>query len=104
VDKVVAKRPDIMTLDVLKDHSDDYNVSVRVVTVQAKDTVPAPLRVLVSFGQHAREIVTSEVGLELLRVLAGDQAVPKVRPESRLRWALIVYLCGLRFSWGLFHI
>lgn len=73
-----------MKLDVLAGRSDDYNVSMRLVTVLSKKVVSAPLRVLISFGQHGREIVTSEVALELLQVLAGERPLPTVREISAL--------------------
>lgn len=37
------------------------------------------IRILLDFGEHARELVSSETGLRLLRILAeGDEAVRRV--------------------------
>ena len=54
-----------------------YSATVEVVsyTVTGADQLPqGPLKLLLSFGEHAREFISSETGLHLLRLLA-DPAV-----------------------------
>ncbi|KAL6771740.1 CGL90 [Auxenochlorella protothecoides x Auxenochlorella symbiontica] len=75
VGAIISRRPEYMeanqTIFVVPDMS--YNSTLRIVTVEPGGltaTHTDKLRILVNFGQHARELVTSEIALGLLRVLA----------------------------------
>lgn len=50
-----------------------YKATIDVVTVDfhaaTKSTEP-PLRVFLNFGEHGRELITTDVGLHVLRLLA----------------------------------
>ncbi|KVI05201.1 Peptidase M14, carboxypeptidase A [Cynara cardunculus var. scolymus] len=37
-------------------------------------------RILLSFGQHARELITTELALKILSILSGEQSLPKRNP------------------------
>lgn len=50
-----------------------YSASIDVVTVdfhKATASTEPPLRVFLNFGEHGRELITTDVGLHVLRLLA----------------------------------
>ncbi|KAL4580227.1 hypothetical protein LXL04_016412 [Taraxacum kok-saghyz] len=60
-----------------------YKADLNVVTYcqnisDIKDS--SKLRILLSFGQHARELITSEVALKMLYRLSEEQTLPKRNP------------------------
>ncbi|XP_042381537.1 putative metallocarboxypeptidase ECM14 [Zingiber officinale] len=72
----VVRHPDTLTMETIKAGNKGYAAEVLVVTYnrQTEDVDDqSKLRVLLSFGQHGRELITSEVALQLLSVLAKER-------------------------------
>ncbi|BBN15487.1 hypothetical protein MPTK1_6g20000 [Marchantia polymorpha subsp. ruderalis] len=81
VKSLVERHPQIMSMEVLKGESDGYKTEITVVTVEAggrKSSHDQKMRLLLDFGQHGRELVTSEVAFRLLQTLGGERPVGEV--------------------------
>jgi hypothetical protein len=78
VDAVVDRHPSIMRGEVLKAAVDGYSAEMSVVTVSPgglDGEVDGKLRILLNFGEHARELVTSELALRVLSMLGGERNI-----------------------------
>jgi hypothetical protein len=67
-----------MSLESMQRGNDNYTVSMEVVTVdwslaQSDSASVERLRLLIDFGEHARELISAEVGLRLLELLADKE-------------------------------
>jgi hypothetical protein len=59
-------------LEIFAHTEDNYSAELPVVTVHPVLRTPAEiLRVVLDFGEHAREFITSEVALHLLKLLVN---------------------------------
>eukprot|EP00240_Pyramimonas_obovata_P012785 CAMPEP_0118941946 /NCGR_PEP_ID=MMETSP1169-20130426/35031_1 /TAXON_ID=36882 /ORGANISM="Pyramimonas obovata, Strain CCMP722" /LENGTH=258 /DNA_ID=CAMNT_0006886845 /DNA_START=169 /DNA_END=942 /DNA_ORIENTATION=+ len=70
---IARAHSDIMSVESFTKTMDGYNSELMVVTVEmGPKTIPAEskLRMFLNFGQHGREIITSDVALRLLELLA----------------------------------
>eukprot|EP00951_Prasinocladus_malaysianus_P045429 scaffold604684_cov46-Prasinocladus_malaysianus.AAC.1 len=68
-------------MEVKHEDSNGYAIDMQVVTVEPAgltDDHTDKIRVLLDFGEHARELVSSETGLALLRVLANQAEIAHV--------------------------
>lgn len=77
----MGRHPDRLTMETLRAGNKGYSAELLVVTYnQFKKTIDDNLkfRILLSFGQHGRELITSEVALRLLRILCEEYTLPKV--------------------------
>ncbi|KAJ7529826.1 hypothetical protein O6H91_15G068200 [Diphasiastrum complanatum] len=75
ISALVSRHPMMMTEKVWKSVVVGYSTEMTIVTVEPggrRPNLERRLRVLLNFGQHARELVTSEVALRLLKILAGE--------------------------------
>lgn len=75
VEALVARHRDKMQMKVLRSVSTGYSAEISVVTFaqrQEKAEDDQKIRILLNFGQHGREMITSEVALRLLNILAGE--------------------------------
>ncbi|KAL2620622.1 hypothetical protein R1flu_000827 [Riccia fluitans] len=85
---LVEHHPQIMSMEVLKGEQDGYEVEITVVTVEpggrdiSQDT---KMRLLLDFGQHGRELVTSEVAFRLLQTLGGESPFGEVDLDALVR-------------------
>ncbi|KAL3681307.1 hypothetical protein R1sor_024263 [Riccia sorocarpa] len=88
VRELVERHPRIMSVEVLKGEQDGYEAEITVVTVEpgGRD-VPQDMkmRLLLDFGQHGRELVTSEVAFRLLQTLAGERPFREVHLDALVR-------------------
>lgn len=81
VERLVAANPDIMKMEIRHAQDGDYRADIQVVTVELGGLTPAhstKARVLIDFGEHGREFISSEVGLRLLQVLADPQQLRNI--------------------------
>lgn len=85
----VARSPDTMSYDIKSAQSGDYAVRLPIVSAApggrgsaAAAGAPPRTRVLISFGQHAREHITVELGLRFLEVLAAPGALSKYTGDA----------------------
>ncbi|XP_024522319.1 carboxypeptidase A2 isoform X2 [Selaginella moellendorffii] len=76
LDALVARHPSTMSLEGIQaDASDGYKAEIRVVTVAGSvqaSSFDDRVRIFLNFGQHGRELITSEVALRLLRILSRE--------------------------------
>ncbi|KAG0554125.1 hypothetical protein KC19_12G064800 [Ceratodon purpureus] len=78
VDALVDRHPSIMRREVLEAAVEGYATEMSVVTVAPGGLDggdDGKLRVLLNFGEHARELVTSEFALRLLSMLGGEHNI-----------------------------
>nr|XP_028946088.1 carboxypeptidase A2-like [Malus domestica] len=82
---LVFRHPDELTLDTMKSRNKGYSAEIAIVTYcrrrQETDDQPK-LRILLSFGQHGRELITSELALRILSILSKEQFLPNLDPVS----------------------
>ncbi|KAM1133021.1 hypothetical protein ACFX15_041598 [Malus domestica] len=82
---LVFRHPDELTLDTMKSRNKGYSAEIAIVTYcrrrQETDDQPK-LRILLSFGQHGRELITSELALRILSILSKEQFLPNLDPAS----------------------
>eukprot|EP00884_Botryococcus_braunii_P001474 jgi/Botrbrau1/11327/Bobra.0038s0087.2 len=93
IQKLVQQYPDIMRIDDIKRTDKEYESSLEVVTVE-----PGGLsfdhqhkyRLLLNFGEHGRELITVEMALHLLHLLADpdkivQRSVERGNPAHKIR-------------------
>lgn len=71
----MGRHPDTLTMETIRAGNMGYFAQISVTTFdRAKTKKPDSLkfRILLSFGQHGRELITSELALHLLSVLTGE--------------------------------
>ncbi|XP_042439132.1 uncharacterized protein LOC122024543 isoform X3 [Zingiber officinale] len=77
----VVRHPDTLTMETIKEGNKGYAAEILVVTYnQHTEDVDdqSKFRILLSFGQHGRELITSEVAWQLLSVLAKECNMQRV--------------------------
>ncbi|XP_047324928.1 carboxypeptidase A6-like [Impatiens glandulifera] len=82
---LVRRHPDKLNLDSFGSTSREYHAEMNVVTYCRNRTEiddRSKLRILLSFGQHGRELITSEVAFRLLSILSEEQFLPSIDPAS----------------------
>ncbi|KAI8474965.1 MAG: Zn-dependent exopeptidase [Monoraphidium minutum] len=89
---MAAANPDTMSAQTKTAQDGDYRADVLVVTLEPgglSTSRSGKARLLLDFGQHGREFITSEVGLQFLRTLTNstllDAAAGSARRAARLR-------------------
>ncbi|KAK3155847.1 hypothetical protein QOZ80_2AG0099460 [Eleusine coracana subsp. coracana] len=85
IKNLVARHPDKLSMDTLQASNKGYSAKLFVVTFnQVKESADngPKVHVLLSFGQHGRELITSEVALRLLYVLTEKQKIAGVDLSS----------------------
>jgi len=99
VSAIVQEHSDTMTIEDVEAEDNGYRAEIQVVTVEPggltdEATQSKKTRLFFNFGQHARELITSEVCLRLLSLLAMpiDELVARVaqRPDEQQRLKLIL--------------
>lgn len=73
VNRLVDSHSDFATKDTIVREDEGYAANISVITVGQDYNADAknPLRLLFNFGEHARELITSEVALDFLTDLLG---------------------------------
>ncbi|KAF3446887.1 hypothetical protein FNV43_RR12067 [Rhamnella rubrinervis] len=82
---MVHRHPDKFTLETFKSGNKGYRAEVGVVTYcrRRQDTDDSSkFRILLSFGQHGRELITSELALRILSILSEESLPPNMDPAS----------------------
>ncbi|PKA47823.1 hypothetical protein AXF42_Ash020226 [Apostasia shenzhenica] len=85
VKALVGRHEDKLTMETLGAANKGYSAEVLVVTynhVNDQQKNDLKFRILLSFGQHGREIITTEVALHLLLILSGELRVVGIDPTS----------------------
>ncbi|XP_051124066.1 metallocarboxypeptidase A-like protein MCYG_01475 [Andrographis paniculata] len=79
IESLVDRHPDKFTIDKISSKNKGYEAQIRVVNYcrnQKHNDEGAKLRILFSFGQHARELITTELALRLLSILSEEEFLP----------------------------
>ncbi|XP_047080678.1 metallocarboxypeptidase A-like protein ARB_03789 [Lolium rigidum] len=82
---LVARNSDSLTMDTVRASNKGYSAEMFVVTFNhAKETVEdgSKIKIMLSFGQHGRELITSEVALSLLYILTEKRRIAGVDLSS----------------------
>lgn len=82
---LVNRHPDKLLLETVKSGSRDYQAEVKVVTYcrrRQESDDRSKFRILLSFGQHGRELITSELALRILTILSEERFLPNMDPAS----------------------
>ncbi|KAG6517497.1 hypothetical protein ZIOFF_020889 [Zingiber officinale] len=77
----VVRHPDTLTMETIKAGNKGYAAEILVVTYNrhTEDVDDqSKFRILLSFGQHGRELITSEVAWQLLSILAKERNMQRV--------------------------
>ncbi|OAY67457.1 hypothetical protein ACMD2_06696 [Ananas comosus] len=82
---LVARHSDSLNMESVRAGSKGYLAEVVVVTynrVKKHISDKVKFRILMSFGQHGRELITSEVAFRLLSVLTEEHIIPGTEPTT----------------------
>ncbi|XP_031254636.1 metallocarboxypeptidase A-like protein TRV_02598 [Pistacia vera] len=86
IKSLVDRHPDKLTMETIKTGNKGYSAEISVVTYcrrRRKDVEGrSKFRILLSFGQHGRELITSELALRILSILSEEQFLPTMDPAS----------------------
>ncbi|KAI5079538.1 hypothetical protein GOP47_0005017 [Adiantum capillus-veneris] len=90
IEALAFRHPQSMLVESWKSEVDGYSSEILVATVEHRSNIKVEkkkYRLLLSFGQHGRELITSEVALRLLRILVGEKE-PAVFNNVKIRMLL----------------
>ncbi|KAJ6736507.1 PROTEASE FAMILY M14 CARBOXYPEPTIDASE AB [Salix viminalis] len=82
---LVHRHPDKLTVETIKTGNKGYKAEITVVTYcrSRKETDDrSKFRILLSFGQHGRELITTELAFRILSILSEEQFLPDVDAAS----------------------
>ncbi|CAN1315514.1 Metallocarboxypeptidase A-like protein MCYG_01475 [Linum perenne] len=88
INSLVHRHPDKLTMETITSGNKGYQAQINIVTYSR--SAPATtdsddrskFRILLSFGQHGRELVTAELALRILSILSEEQFLPNVDREA----------------------
>ncbi|XP_077220862.1 Zn-dependent exopeptidases superfamily protein [Tasmannia lanceolata] len=83
VKALISRHPDRLTMQTIRAGNKGYSAEILVVTYsRARREIDehSKFRILLSFGQHGRELITSEVALRLLAILSEEHTMPNMDP------------------------
>ncbi|GAB2232454.1 hypothetical protein Droror1_Dr00011487 [Drosera rotundifolia] len=81
IESLVHRHPRKLTMETFSGASRGYQADVAVVTYCRNRTEVndiSKFRLLLSFGQHGRELITSELALRILSILSEEEFLPNV--------------------------
>ncbi|XP_011101122.1 carboxypeptidase A6 [Sesamum indicum] len=81
IESLVHRHPDKLSIEKVSSKNKGYEAQMTVVTYRQKwkeSDDRTKLRILLTFGQHARELITTELALRLLSILSEEQFLPNV--------------------------
>ncbi|KAJ4770592.1 Zn-dependent exopeptidases superfamily protein [Rhynchospora pubera] len=84
IETLVGRHPDKFHIETMRGSNRGYLAEIVVVTynhTQRQINKPK-IRILLSFGQHGRELITTEVALQLLHIFVGERSVPYLDSQS----------------------
>ncbi|KAH7425532.1 hypothetical protein KP509_11G059300 [Ceratopteris richardii] len=76
IQAIASRNQEKMLIEFRKSEVDGYKAEIMVVTIQHGLNITmegSKYRILLSFGQHGRELITSEVALRLIGILMGEK-------------------------------
>ncbi|PNY16778.1 carboxypeptidase a6-like protein [Trifolium pratense] len=85
IKEMVHRHSDRLSMEKVKAGNKGYSAEIAVVTYckGKKDSAENPkLRILLSFGQHGRELITSELAFRILSILSEEKHLPGMDEAS----------------------
>ncbi|XP_057974376.1 uncharacterized protein LOC131162190 [Malania oleifera] len=85
VKDLVHRHPDKLSIETIRTGNKGYRAEITVVTYcRGRRDIDdrSKFRALLSFGQHGRELITSELALRILSILSEEQFLPNMDPIS----------------------
>ncbi|GAB2300443.1 hypothetical protein Dimus_034486 [Dionaea muscipula] len=85
IESLVHRHPSKLTMEIHSGESKGYQAEVAVVTYcrsRAQINDRSKFRILLSFGQHGRELITSELALRILSILSEEEFLPNMDRKS----------------------
>ncbi|KAJ7957962.1 Carboxypeptidase [Quillaja saponaria] len=82
---LVHRHPNKLTMDTIKAGNKGYGAEISVVTYsreRRERDERSKFRILLSFGQHGRELITTELALRILSILSEEKFLPNIDPAS----------------------
>ncbi|KAK7311015.1 hypothetical protein RJT34_08863 [Clitoria ternatea] len=82
---LVHRHPDKLSVETIQARNKGYGADVTVVTYckgKNENDEGSRFRILLSFGQHGRELITSELALRILYILSGEKIIPSMDQAS----------------------
>uniref|UniRef100_A0A2N9G5H3 Peptidase M14 domain-containing protein n=1 Tax=Fagus sylvatica TaxID=28930 RepID=A0A2N9G5H3_FAGSY len=82
---LVHRHPDKLTMETIKSRNKGYPAEISVVTYcrgRKDNDDRSKFRILLSFGQHGREIITTELAFRILSILSEERFLPNVDSAS----------------------
>ncbi|KAL2346183.1 hypothetical protein Fmac_000183 [Flemingia macrophylla] len=82
---LVHRHPDKLTMETIKAGNRGYGAEVTVVTYckqKQENNERSKLRILLSFGQHGRELITTELALRILSILSEEKILTSMDQSS----------------------
>ncbi|XP_035551277.1 carboxypeptidase A6-like [Juglans regia] len=82
---LVHRHPGKLTMETIKSRNKGYRAEISVVTYcrgGGEYDDRSMFRILLSFGQHGRELITSELAYRILSILSEEQFLPNMDPAS----------------------
>ncbi|KAL3505486.1 hypothetical protein ACH5RR_035327 [Cinchona calisaya] len=79
IETLVHRHPDKLSIETIFSKNKGYQAEMTVVTYCSKRTDcdgKSKFRILLSFGQHGRELITSELALRILSILSEEEFLP----------------------------
>ncbi|CAH9073477.1 unnamed protein product [Cuscuta epithymum] len=83
IEALVHRHPDRLSIKTISSKNKGYHADTTVVTYcqNLKDCdYRSKVRILLSFGQHGRELITTELALRILSILSEEKLLPKGYP------------------------
>ncbi|KAK7352180.1 hypothetical protein VNO80_17598 [Phaseolus coccineus] len=82
---LVHRHPDKLTMETFKAANKGYGSEITVVTYgkeKEESNKRSKIRILLSFGQHGRELITTELALRILSILSEEKLLPSMDHAS----------------------
>ncbi|XP_020961724.1 carboxypeptidase A6 isoform X2 [Arachis ipaensis] len=82
---LVHRHSDMLAMETIKAGNKGYGAEITVVTYSERKRETderSKFRILLSFGQHGRELITTELALRILSILSGEQSLPNMDQAS----------------------
>ncbi|XP_030950903.1 putative metallocarboxypeptidase ecm14 [Quercus lobata] len=85
INGLVHRHPDKLTMETIKSINKGYQAEISVVTYcrgRKDNDDSSKFRILLSFGQHGRELISTELAFRILSILSEEQFLPNVDSAS----------------------
>ncbi|KAL8524347.1 hypothetical protein ACS0TY_014071 [Phlomoides rotata] len=85
IESLVHRHSDKLSIEKVTSKNKGYEAQMTIVTYnrdRKESDDKAKLRILLTFGQHARELITTELALRLLSILSEEEFLPNVNRST----------------------